>query len=97
MKVRKLSEFTDKEIAAMMGSLHHNLAGKHDALIAEASYRLVRADGGRMTEAESLCVDEVMTDQHRTREAARVARRSRGIRGAAVAATRRAATVISIR
>lgn len=45
--MRKLSKFTDRQIALLTGLLHAGTTAKGNDLIAEMAYRLVRAGGGR--------------------------------------------------
>jgi hypothetical protein len=73
--MKKLSELTDRELALMMQSLLHWTAGKHDALVAEAAYRLVRAGGGPLLKEESELIDEIHTLEFRLREENRRQRR----------------------
>ena len=73
--MKKLEDFTDREIALMMGSLHFGVAGKHDELVAEAAYRLVRASGGPLLQEEADLIDEIHTNEYRLRETNRRQRR----------------------
>ena len=58
--MKKLSEFSDREIALMLGGIHENrVIGRAEALVVEAAYRLVRSGKGPLTRAEEAAVEEV--------------------------------------
>lgn len=73
--MKRLSEFTDREIALMLGTLHDGRAGKRSLLISEAAYRLVRSGLGTLSAAEERMAEDLHTYDFRMREDARAQRR----------------------
>ena len=73
MPLKKMSEFSDREIALLMGALYgdEGKGGKRDALIAEAAYRLVRANLGGLSGEEAEVIDQIHTCDFRLRNAER--------------------------
>jgi hypothetical protein len=76
----RLSKFSDRQIALMLGSLNTGEINMCTRLICEASYRLARAGGAAMTEDEDELIDEIMTNEFRLREKRREQRRIKTVR-----------------
>lgn len=76
----KLGQFSDRQIALMMGSLNMGETNMATRLLCEASYRLVRAGGAALTEEEDELLDSIMTSEYRLRIKQREQRRVNSVR-----------------
>jgi hypothetical protein len=71
----RLSKFSDRQIALMLGALNTGEISMRTRLICEASYRLARSAGAALMDEEDEMIDQIMTCEYRLRMQRRKQRR----------------------